>query len=255
MWEPALSSPMSWNSMSCTTVPESQSSPESPECGRSAAEATSQTLKKSSAWIQNIFPSGISDWIRIAAKESETDRDRILSASFHGKTKKWDAEVTGEDGWENSFAGMSSIFIPAKEILSHSYNLNAATEKNNVRFDDTYLDIINAAKINISAGRNSASKEAMLKIIEKMTQGTVTGYSNTGGFGIDGSLSTVIGAALCHPDRLYYCVLGDLAFFYDMNALGNRHVPSNIRILVVNNGLGFEMKFPASWGYSILASE
>lgn len=110
--------------------------------------------------------------IRIAAKESETDRDRILSASFHGKTKKWDAEVTGEDGWENSFAGMSSIFIPAKEILSHSYNLNAATEKNNVRFDDTYLDIINAAKINISAGRNSASKEAMLKIIEKMTQGT-----------------------------------------------------------------------------------
>lgn len=111
--------------------------------------------------------------IRIAAKESETDRDRILSASFHGKTKKWNAEVTGEDGWENSFVGMSSIFIPAKEILSHSYNLNAATEKNNVRFDDTYLDIINAAKINISAGRNSASKEAMLKIIEKMTQGTV----------------------------------------------------------------------------------
>ena len=56
MWEPALSFPMSWNSMSCTTVPESQSSLESPECGRSAAEATSQTLKKSSAWIQNIFP-------------------------------------------------------------------------------------------------------------------------------------------------------------------------------------------------------
>ena len=86
------------------------------------------------------------------------------------------------------------------------------------------------------------------------TQETVTGYSNTGGFGIDGSLSTVIGAALCHPDRLYYCVLADLDFFYDMNALGNRHVPSNIRILVVNNGLGFEMKFPASWGYSIANS-
>lgn len=86
------------------------------------------------------------------------------------------------------------------------------------------------------------------------TQETVTGYSNTGGFGIDGSLSTVIGAALCHPDRLYYCVLGDLAFFYDMNALGNRHVPSNIRILVVNNGLGFEMKFPTSLGCSIANS-
>ena len=51
------------------------------------------------------------------------------------------------------------------------------------------------------------------------TQETVTGYSNTGGFGIDGSLSTVIGAALCHPDRLYYCVLGDLAFFLTILAL------------------------------------
>lgn len=39
-----------------------------------------------------------------------------------------------------------------------------------------------------------------------------------------------------------------------MNALGNRHVPSNIRILVVNNGLGFEMKFPTSWGCSIANS-
>ena len=86
------------------------------------------------------------------------------------------------------------------------------------------------------------------------TKETVTGYSNTGGFGIDGSLSTVIGAALSNPDKLYYCILGDLAFFYDMNALGNRHVPSNIRILVVNNGLGFEMKFPTSWGCSIANS-
>lgn len=53
MWEPVPSSPTNWNSMSCTTVPESPSSLESPECGRSAAEATSQTLKRSSAWIQN----------------------------------------------------------------------------------------------------------------------------------------------------------------------------------------------------------
>lgn len=111
--------------------------------------------------------------IRITAGERECGQDRVLTASFHGKTKKWDADVTGEDGWEESFAGMSSIFIPAKEILSHSYNLNAASEMDNVRFDDTYLDIINAAKVDISAGRNSTAKEAMLKAIEKITHGTV----------------------------------------------------------------------------------
>lgn len=111
--------------------------------------------------------------IRIIAGEKEDSADRVLKAVFHGKTKKWEAEVIGEDGWENSFAEISSIFIPAKEILSHSYNLNAASQKNNVRFDDTYLDVINAAKVDISAGRNSDSKNAMLKKIQEMTHGTV----------------------------------------------------------------------------------
>lgn len=111
--------------------------------------------------------------IRIFAGERDVTQERVLSASFHGKTKKWDAEVTGEKGWEESFAQSNSIFIPAKEILSHSYNLNAASEKNNVRFDDTYLDIINAAKFDISVGRNSATKDAMLKRIQEITHGKV----------------------------------------------------------------------------------
>ena len=111
--------------------------------------------------------------IRIVAGDPDVSQERILTASFHGNTKKWDADVTGESGWEESYAGLSSIFIPAKEILSHSYNLNAASEKNNVRFDDTYLDIINAAKIDISVGRNSVSKDAMLKRIQEITHGKV----------------------------------------------------------------------------------
>lgn len=86
------------------------------------------------------------------------------------------------------------------------------------------------------------------------TPETVSGYSNTGGFGIDGSLSSAIGAAIARPDRPCFVVLGDLSFFYDMNSLGNRHVPCNLRVLVVNNGLGFEMKFPSSWGCSIASS-
>lgn len=69
---------------------------------------------------------------------------------------------------------------------------------------------------------------------------SVNVYSNVGGFGIDGCLSTVVGAALASPEKLFFCVLGDLAFFYDMNVLGNRHVPDNLRILLVNNGKGAE---------------
>lgn len=67
-------------------------------------------------------------------------------------------------------------------------------------------------------------------------------YSNTGGFGIDGIISTAIGAALANPEKIYYVVLGDLAFFYDMNSLGNRHVPANLRIVMINNGRGIEFR-------------
>lgn len=63
---------------------------------------------------------------------------------------------------------------------------------------------------------------------------------NVGGFGIDGILSTIIGASLTNPNQLHYVILGDLAFFYDMNSLGNRHLPSNLRILLINNGRGVE---------------
>lgn len=69
---------------------------------------------------------------------------------------------------------------------------------------------------------------------------SVNSYCNVGGFGIDGPMSTVIGGALARPDKIHFLIVGDLAFFYDMNSLGNRHLPSNLRILLVNNGRGTE---------------
>lgn len=71
---------------------------------------------------------------------------------------------------------------------------------------------------------------------------TVLGYCNTGGFGIDGGVSSLVGASMIHPDRLYFGVFGDLLFFYDMNSIGNRDIKSNLRIMIVNNGLGQEFK-------------
>lgn len=68
----------------------------------------------------------------------------------------------------------------------------------------------------------------------------VEGASNVGGFGIDGVVSTVLGASLVAPDKRFFAVVGDLAFFYDLNALGNRHVGKNLRILLVNNAAGGE---------------
>ena len=74
------------------------------------------------------------------------------------------------------------------------------------------------------------------------TPDSVCCYSNTGGFGIDGNISSMIGASLVHPEKLYFAWVGDLSFFYDMNALGNRHVGRNIRIVLINNGRGTEFR-------------
>lgn len=80
------------------------------------------------------------------------------------------------------------------------------------------------------------------------TPKSVYSYSNVGGFGIDGCLSACVGASLCNPDKLYFCVIGDLATFYDLNVLGNHHIGNNLRIIVSNNGTGFEMHCEGSIG-------
>lgn len=77
---------------------------------------------------------------------------------------------------------------------------------------------------------------------------TVNAYSNTGGFGIDGGISSMVGASMIFPDKLYFGVFGDLLFYYDMNSIGNRDIGTNLRILIINNGLGQEFKNSSSFG-------
>lgn len=62
-------------------------------------------------------------------------------------------------------------------------------------------------------------------------------FCNRGTNGIEGSLSTAVGYAAA-SGRLTFLLTGDLSFFYDMNALWNRHLSPNLRILLNNNGGG-----------------
>lgn len=63
-------------------------------------------------------------------------------------------------------------------------------------------------------------------------------FCNRGVNGIEGSLSTAAGAALAAKDisdENIYCVTGDLSFFYDENALLQKQLTGNLRILLLNN--------------------
>lgn len=66
-------------------------------------------------------------------------------------------------------------------------------------------------------------------------------YSNVGAFGIDGGMSTLIGQSMA-TEKLSFMIIGDLAFFYDMNSLSIRDAKNNVRILLVNNNGGIEFK-------------
>ncbi len=66
-------------------------------------------------------------------------------------------------------------------------------------------------------------------------------YSNVAGFGIDGDLSTFLGQSVASK-VLNFLIIGDLAFFYDMNALGIRQIKNNVRIVLVNNHGGGEFR-------------
>jgi len=62
-------------------------------------------------------------------------------------------------------------------------------------------------------------------------------FSNRGTAGIDGCLSTAVGFA-SESDMLNTIILGDLSFFYDSNALLNKYIGTNLRIIVIHNGGG-----------------
>lgn len=61
--------------------------------------------------------------------------------------------------------------------------------------------------------------------------------ANRGTSGIDGSTSTALGCALA-TKATTLLITGDLAFFYDRNALWNNYLPENLRILLLNNHAG-----------------
>jgi len=62
-------------------------------------------------------------------------------------------------------------------------------------------------------------------------------FGNRGTSGIDGCVSTAVGAAISSK-KITTLIVGDMAFFYDTNGLWHHHVPANLSIILINNGGG-----------------
>ncbi len=122
--------------------------------------------------------------------------------------------------YEPSFSSMATIKYFQQEYLAHS-------------IDDT-------RDCRLVYGNSSAIRLAAIYARQYV-------HCNRGVNGIEGTLSTAAGLSIYlseyhSPDaksqQKVFCVLGDLSFFYDQNALWNQNLDGSLRIIVLNNGGG-----------------
>lgn len=71
---------------------------------------------------------------------------------------------------------LSSVFIPTKEILSNSWNLSNVVQQGNIIFDDTYLDIIAVAEVNVASGKDNSRKKKYLDELKKTARVNHPGF-------------------------------------------------------------------------------
>lgn len=171
----------------------------------------------------------------------------------------WRVNPDGEI--RDCFRKLTYVFeMKEREFFNHYFQFDAQSNTSLFHeYDDLMKDLRNRVPVNMpfsniwvaqqTAERLPKGAALHLGILTSLRSwnffeipDSVYAYSNTGGFGIDGNMSTMVGGSLVCPNQIHYIVLGDLSFFYDLNASGNRHVGRNIRVLLVNNGVGAEFK-------------
>ena len=188
--------------------------------------------------------------------------------SFRGRAKQeWRVSPDGEV--RDKHKNLSCIFEMCESDFFEAYAANRPrppredyyrewiAEREKIERKIPELPFSNAWVAQQTAGKIPDHSVLYLGILNTLrswnffeTPSTVACYSNVGGFGIDGGVSTVLGLSLANKNALCFGVVGDLGFFYDMNALGNRHVGNNLRLMLINNGRGTEFR-----NYSHLAAQ
>lgn len=83
-----------------------------------------------------------------------------------------------------------------------------------------------------------ASNSSAIRYLQLMSlDSSIEVFCNRGTSGIDGSTSTAIGASVA-SGKPTILITGDISFFYDSNALWNGNIPTNFKIILVNNSGG-----------------
>ena len=86
---------------------------------------------------------------------------------------------------------------------------------------------------NVHLGNSTPVRYANLLHIEEEKNLSIN--SNRGVSGIDGVMSTAVGASIAKPNHLCFCITGDVAALYDSNALMSAHLSPQLKLIIINN--------------------
>lgn len=182
---------------------------------------------------------------------------------FRGQYEHWSIQPDGEI--VDMYNSLTTIFECNADYFFEKMNsLSYNDQKNNLEYYSklkSYADSVKYPEFEWS------STYAIQKVISKIPSDSilhmainnsirisnffklkpnVISYANIGTYGIDGCLSSLVGQS-CATDKLSFLIIGDLSFFYDMNALKIKHIKNNIRVLMLNNQGGSEFYYNGSW--------
>jgi 2-succinyl-5-enolpyruvyl-6-hydroxy-3-cyclohexene-1-carboxylate synthase len=127
-----------------------------------------------------------------------------------------------------------SNYRSAWQKLSETAEKWASGKLNELPFSDIHIfrklvDLIPDHAVVVAGNSSIIRYTQLFSYLKKHTF-----YSNRGVSGIDGSFSTAAGIArVCKKPAIV--ILGDLGFVYDSNAMWNREMPANLKIIVINN--------------------
>ena len=171
---------------------------------------------------------------------------------FLRKAKEtWVVNAFGEV--TDTFMNMTHVFQGDAEVVADY--IRFMQEEQPHPFVQMWDELLSAIRQRVDAFMPAYSQMAAVKYLEEHVSRQAMHYANSSAIrlantyahhpvfcnrgvnGIEGSLSTAAGFSVV-TDEQVVCVIGDLSFFYDQNALWNQNLRGNLRILLLNNGKG-----------------
>ncbi len=135
---------------------------------------------------------------------------------------------------ENITSGFKQLWLHRKQRMEELHN--EFVEK--IEYTDLYAfgKILNAIPANTHLHLSNSSPIRYAQLFDN--KHIASSWSNRGTSGIDGCTSTAMGASSSSQEKQFLLITGDVAFYYDINALWNEADIENLKIILINNGGG-----------------